>query len=371
MRIAVLCRRLSDNTFVRSYLLLGTLPNAKVDVYGLVDNRGLHDYFDSERFTFHTVDTNGYGDWDGEPTVPERLRRLSTQGIDAVRLWAHYAYNASEPDAVVVASGWKGSVGAGLLAKHLGPWDVPVIVDVFDRTEWVEMLPFDPLSSFDAVLASNRPLAEQLGGTALHTPVDTERFNPDRFDRVAIRADLGFDDEFVAGFIGTPRKTKGIDALVDAVCGADDDVRGLIVGPTDDAYGKQLKKRATDDMVFVPPVPHSEVPRYYAALDALVLAQQRLPDSEYQFPAKLSEAMSMGTPVIATAIGDIPHAVGDAGVLLDDPTSKAIREGIDEIGGEQTAYGERARARAVESFSAEVIGRKFGELLADLIDDGE
>lgn len=368
MRIAVLCRRLSDNTLVRSYLLLGTLTDATVGVYGLVDDRGLHDYFDSDRFSFHTIDTDEYGDWDGEPTVPERFRRLSTQGIDAVRLWAHYAYNAPAPDAVVVASGWKGSVGAGLLAKRLGPWDVPVVVDVFDRTEWVDMLPFDPLSSFDAVVASNRPLAEKLGGTALHTPVDTERFDPERYDRAATRAELGFDDaEFAAGFIGTPREAKGIDALVDAVSGADDDVRGLIVGSADDDYGKRLKRRATDDVVFVPPVPHSEVPRYYAALDALVLAQQRLPDSKFQFPAKLPEAMSMGTPVIATAIGDIPYAVGDAGVLVDDPTPAAIRAAIAEIRLNRAAYGSRARTRAIKLFGAEAIGEAFADLLADLI----
>jgi glycosyltransferase involved in cell wall biosynthesis len=342
-----------------------------IDVYGMVDDRGLHDYFDTKRFTFHTINTDGYNDWDSEPTVPERLRRLSTQGTDAIRLWGHYAYNSPAPDAVVVASGWKGSIGAGLLATHLGPWDVPVIADIFDRTEWVDMLPFDPLSSFDAVVASNRPLAEQLGGTALHTPVDAERFDPDRYDRASIRAELGFeDDKFVAGFIGTPRETKGIEALINAVCSADDDLRGLIVGPADDNYGERLKEQATDDVVFVPPVAHSEVPRYYAALDALVLAQQRLPDSEYQFPAKLSEAMSMGTPVIATAIGDIPYTVSDAGVLLDDPTPEAILEGIDEIRGNRAAYSERARSRAVGSFSSTVIGDELKGLLSELISDG-
>jgi glycosyltransferase involved in cell wall biosynthesis len=366
MRIAVLCRRLSDNTLVRSYLLLGALPDATIDVYGMVDDRGLHDYFDSEQFTFHTIDTDEYGDWDGEPTVPQRLGRLSIQGTDAVRLWANYGYGAPAPDAVVVASGWKGSVGAGLLAKHLGPWNVPVIVDVFDRTEWAEMLPFNPLSSFDAVIASNRPLAEQLGGVALHTPVDTKRFHPDEYDRTLIRSELGFNDEFVAGFVGTPRETKGIDALIDAVCDADNDVRGLIVGPTDSDYGEQLKKQATDDVVFVPPVPHSEVPRYYAALDALVLPQEQLPDSEYQFPAKLPESMSMGTPVIATAIGDIPYAVGDAGVLLNDPTSPNIRKSILEIRDKRVEYGQRARERAIEVFSTEVIGSSLSNLFDGL-----
>jgi glycosyltransferase involved in cell wall biosynthesis len=145
-------------------------------------------------------------------------------------------------------------------------------------------------------------------------------------------------------------------------------VRGLIVGPADDDYGTRLKQQATDDVVFVPPVPHSEVPRYYAALDALVLPQQRLPDSEFQFPAKLSEAMSMGTPVIATAIGDIPYAVGETGVLVDDPTPAAIRVAIDEIRGERAAYSERARARAIESFSADAVGSEFADLLADLIE---
>jgi glycosyltransferase involved in cell wall biosynthesis len=213
-------------------------------------------------------------------------------------------------------------------------------------------------------------LAEQLGGIALHTPVNTKRFNPDHYDRTLTRSELEFEDhEFVAGFIGTPRKTKGISALINAICGANDEVRGLIVGPTDDNYGEQLKAEASDDVVFVPPVPHSKVPQYYAALDVLVLAQQRLPDSEYQFPAKLPEAMSMGTPVIATDIGDIAYAIGNSGFLLEDPTPEAIREGIDEIRGNRATYSKRARSRAVGSFSNTVIGNRFENLLCGLIGD--
>lgn len=370
MDIAVLCRRLSDNTFVRSYLLLQTLSDANVDVYGVVDDRGIHPFFDRSRFDFHTIETSTYGEWDGESVNLARVEHLGRQGLDAVRLWQFFARQGTSPDVVYVASGWKGSVGAGLLSKYASSRDAPLVVDVYDYTDWVGQVPFvDVLSYADLLLASNRPLADLLGGTALHTPVDTDRFDPADHDGEAVRSELGFaPDETVVGFVGTPRHDKGVDALVEAVATAGEDVRGLIVGAReDDPYARELRATAGDDVVFVPPVEHSEVPAYYAALDALVLAHRRTPDCEYQIPAKLFEAMSMGTPVIATDIGDMSYVLGDTGILLSDPTPAAI---VDAIGtlreSDVDEMGQKARERATAEFGTEVIGRKLAAMLSEI-----
>lgn len=372
MDIAVLCRRLSDNTFVRSYLLLQTLE-ATVDVYGVVDGRGVHPFFDRDQFDFHTISTGTYGEWDGESLDLARGEHLLRQGIDAVRLWRSFRRSHPDPDVVFVASGWKGSLGAGLLARHLSHRDVPLVVDVYDHTDWLQQVPLvDPLAYVDAVLASNRPLAELLGGQVIHTPVDVDQFDPDEYDRTAVRAELGFDDDHtVVGFVGTPRPEKGLDALIEAVETAGDDVRGLVVGAGEQSYTRTLREAAGDDVTFVPPVAHSEVPRYYAALDALVLAQQRRPYCEYQIPAKLFEAMSMRTPVIATGVGDIPYVLDDAGIVIDESTPEAVRAAIAELAAaDAAAMGRRGRERVREHFSGPVAGDRLEALLAELVDGG-
>lgn len=370
MNIAVLCRRLSDNTFVRSYLLLQTLDeeNVNVDVYGLVDSRGIHEYFDQDQFNFHIISTDDYADWDSDPTISERVQSLSVQARDAIRLWRWFNQEGAEDaDVIFVASGWKGSVGAGLLSKLVSPRSAPVVVDVYDRTEWVEQFPFiNPLNGFDKILASNQPLAKKLGGTVLYTPVNTHEFDPSKYDRDEIRAELGVEDEYLAGFIGTPRWNKGTDILVDATSEMDN-VRSVVVGMTEGEFGDDLKQQASEDAIFIPPVPHKDVPKFYAAIDALVLPHRDHANSEFQIPAKLFEAMSMGTPVIATDVGDISHVLGGTGVALDKASPEHLREAIQTVrdnGGSE--MGMDSRKRAIEEFSAESIGSELINILKNL-----
>jgi glycosyltransferase involved in cell wall biosynthesis len=336
-----------------------------------VDDRGLHPFFDAEAFDFRTIQTQSYGEWDGESTDLARVEHLGRQAVDAVRLWRRFAADTDTADLLYVAGGWKGSVGAGLLASRLSARDAPLVLDVYDYTEWFEQVPLVfPPDLADAVIASNGPLARRIGGETVYTPVDTDRFDPECHDGAAVRAEFGFEpDDFVAGFIGTPRPTKGVHTLVEAV-GRTEDVHGLVVGaPDGDEYTERLRSAADGKTRVVPPVPHSEVPAYYAAIDALVLAQQRTPFCEYQIPAKLFEAMSMARPVVATAIGDIPSVLGPTGETFEEPSPDAI---VAALGRVRDARGgcDAARQRAVDNYSYAVVGDQLRDVLSGVITRG-
>src|SRR5439155_6345038 len=79
---------------------------------------------------------------------------------------------------------------------------------------------------------------------------------------------------------------------------------------------------------FVGSVAQSDLPRYYSAADALVLASRR-----EGWPNVLLEAMACGTPVIAARVGGTPEVVTSpvAGVLFEPRTVQALTSALQEL----------------------------------------
>jgi glycosyltransferase involved in cell wall biosynthesis len=357
MDISVICGRLDDNTLVRSYLLLKTLPEASVTVYGPADSGKLYPFFERDAVDFEIL------------PVSQRIPYVR-QFINIPRLWRFLRRNIGSTDLLYFASGWKHTILPGLATKFGHYQDVPSLLDIYDYTPWFDQVPMvNPPELFDAVIASNEPLARSVDGQTVYTPVDTDRFDPGRFDKHSIQSELGIaSDEFVAGFIGTPRPEKGVDHLVDAVDGSETDVRGLIVGAGKGGYAGELRSRASDQTVFVEPVPHSEIPKYYAAIDVLVLAQQTSSFGKYQMPAKLFEAMSMAKPVIVTDIGDLPEVVGKTGEVITEPSTEALKEAFKTLRqGNIAQKGHEARKRACGRYSERVIGQQLQSIIDNLV----
>lgn len=72
------------------------------------------------------------------------------------------------------------------------------------------------------------------------------------------------------------------------------------------------------------------------------------------FGLAVLEAMSCGAPVVTSAGGALPEVVGDAGVVLPDPSPAHLADAVCALltaPDRAAALGARARARAVERFS--------------------
>src|SRR5262249_23921163 len=80
-----------------------------------------------------------------------------------------------------------------------------------------------------------------------------------------------------------------------------------------------------DRVRFVGQLPESELPRYYSAADALVLASSR-----EGWPKVLLEAVACSTPVVAARVGGTPEVVTStaAGVLFEPRTVDALTDAI-------------------------------------------
>ena len=157
-------------------------------------------------------------------------------------------------------------------------------------------------------------------------------------------------------FMGRVIPDKGADVLLRAVSQLDGaDVAVEIVGrpgfaaeaPLSD-HERQLRELADQTAVpvrFRTFVPRAELPALLRTADVFVVPS-RWPDPS---PLTVGEALATGLPVVASRIGGIPEAVGDAGVLVPPDDSVALAGalgGLLDDPARRTALGAAARARA-------------------------
>ncbi|CAN5205606.1 hypothetical protein BH09ACT13_BH09ACT13_07460 [soil metagenome] len=150
---------------------------------------------------------------------------------------------------------------------------------------------------------------------------------PELAPRDELRTDLDFSGPTLAfaGRLG-PQKALGV-ALqaVAAVPGVSLAVAGD--GPERDELDQRVSTHGLSDRVhFLGPLSREEVLRLFRAADAAILSS-----SWENLPHTVLEALAVGTPVIATAVGGVPEIGrdGENGLLVpaDDPVAlaKAIR----------------------------------------------
>jgi glycosyltransferase involved in cell wall biosynthesis len=102
------------------------------------------------------------------------------------------------------------------------------------------------------------------------------------------------------------------------------------------------------------PLPSDQVPTYLRNLDALVLTSRTLPNWKEQFGRVLVEAMACGVPVLGSRSGEIPHVVGDAGLIVPEEDIDAIRNGLLQLMQDDALRRElarRGRQRVLERFT--------------------
>lgn len=182
------------------------------------------------------------------------------------------------------------------------------------------------------IVTHNRNLHAHYGARSFYIRnlKDETWYDPTRYDREAIRRELGFKPtDRVILFGGLIRKHKGVFTLVDLVrdLGADQ-YKLLFVGSRNSPDLEKLKTEYANETVILPPQGRNEMAKINYAADLVVLwLDPDVPASHYQMPYKLTDALAMKVPVIANDISDlgelarqgylrlVPH--GDMGGLID------------------------------------------------------
>ena len=198
------------------------------------------------------------------------------------------------------------------------------------------------LGDADAVTVASPVLQDVYGGTIIAQTRDELVFDPGRYDREAVRAEFGYGpDDRVVLFLGTPRRFKGLLELAQALEELGDPRYKLCVIGTirDPADRIELARVAAGRTQVVEYRPVSEVPRLTVIGDLVCLLQDPTHrTTEHQLPAKLTEVLAMGVPVLAretppleplvrdgliSGIGDVSVATRIAELLSDPDLMRA------------------------------------------------
>ena len=189
---------------------------------------------------------------------------------------------------------------------------------------WVERR---VLSWSDYALAGNAEAVEVLRRKGYTGPcavvpqfgVDPELYRPSGRPRP--------DRPFTIGYIGRLVEEKGLLVLLRAVALLPGEWRLQVTGqgplqPRMETLAAELG--IASRIALQPGVPSDRVPAVLRGLDCLALPSLTRPNWKEQFGRVLVEAMACQVPVVGSDSGEIPHLVGDAGLIAPEGDAAAL-----------------------------------------------
>lgn len=178
---------------------------------------------------------------------------------------------------------------------------------------------------------------------------------------------------FTFGYYGRLIEGKGVLDLLDACRGLEGDWRLKLVGEgplLPDLRQRVASYGLAERVELLPPVASTEVPRLLHTLDATVLASRTSATWKEQFGRTLVESMACGVVPIGSSSGEIPHVIGDAGLVFREGDVEALRGTMRRLMGDEQLrrqLAERGRRRVLQRFTPERIAGATHELYQTII----
>ena len=129
-------------------------------------------------------------------------------------------------------------------------------------------------------------------------------------------------DPIIFGYAGRLVEEKGLHILLEALVRLEHsrwrlEVRGS--GPAKESLLAQAKQLGIAERVsFKTPLPSTSMPAFYHEIDVFVLPSLTRTNWKEQFGRVLIEAMASGAVVVGSDSGEIPHVIGDAGLIIPE-----------------------------------------------------
>lgn len=191
-------------------------------------------------------------------------------------------------------------------------------------------LAVDLVQRFDGITVANRPLQERYGGTLIPHARDPEQLKPASFaEKLAARqrfaVPLGAQ---VVLFFGTPRRHKGLLPLAEAVAQLPQALNPLLVvagafAEEDALLQQELTALVPEQrLLLLGNQPLEQAAQVLSLADLVVLLGEG-EVAAFQSPAKLSDALAMGLPVLVGEAEPLRALVERGFVLLADTQALA------------------------------------------------
>ena len=362
----------------------------------------------SNRRLAHEMAVAGAGEWEVTAVAPERfpgdLRMVALEPIEGerCRLEAVPVRFAGRAHAMLYGGRLRDVLREGWDVVHC--WQEPYVFSARQVAAWApgearlvfatfQNLPkrYPPpfgwnerrvMRRADGWIAFGRTVEETLHGRpgyaerphrVIAPGVDAERFRPDPEARRRVRAELGWAEEGppVVGFLGRFVEEKGVRLLMH-VLDALEPWRALFVGggPCEGELRAWARRHGGRACV-VTGVPHHDVPAHLNAMDLLCAPSQTTPRWREQFGRMLTEAMACGVPVVGSDSGEIPHVLGDAGIVVPERPGAAWIDPLKRVLEDAGLRGELSRRgleRVHAEFALPVVARRHLDFFAELAD---
>jgi glycosyltransferase involved in cell wall biosynthesis len=188
--------------------------------------------------------------------------------------------------------------------------------------------------------------------------------------------------DFVVGFVGRFVEEKGLLTLASALAGLKKSSwKWLLVGQgklREHLAEKCIEWGISDRIIWVESVSHEEIPPYINLMNCLVLPSQTsykfktltAVGWKEQFGHVLIEAMACQIPVIGSDCGEIPHVIGDAGLVFPEGNAGVLRECLQQLMERQELaadLGDRGYHRAMSNYTNKALAEQLLEFYKELL----
>lgn len=294
-----------------------------------------------------------------------------------LRDWLKSFCREWRPDLLDAHFIWPDGVGISLLAGDLGiPYTITLRGKIYDclnvsrrARQYAEAL-----KGAAAVISVSSRMADEalaLGADRSRLHVISNGVNLDHFyprDRTACRARLALPKEgrllVTVAHLG---HRKGHHEMIRALAELPENIKLVIVGgPAQGGTAEGLREIArscgvADRLILPGPQPYENIPLYFCAADASVLASYR-----EGCPNAVLESLACGTPVIASDVGAIPDIlpVPGAGRIVPAEQVKPLRNAVAEVLAESWDADTVVKKSGVHSWEqvAEEVRRVFNNI---------